>query len=346
MRLNDLKKTNKRQVVSAVLEHGSLSRIEISRESGLSPSTVSGLVSALIDEGVLIETGNRISTGGRGRVELALNGALGIIATVEIGRGGIVLTLFDFSLESVAHIRLANTLIQGNDLLLLIQEGLVESLDSIQKGTESLLGIGLIFQKDMRSDDFNVMYSTGIQQANITLTDALFTQFKVPVIEEYSQEYTLAHAMRDLEDETVSAAVVSIGSEVVASVMVDSNLVPLKKGSLADITPMVCGDASCVLAERTGAYGALAAMDENERACRVANAVVALCTLFSLEGIVLLAPDDLVSERFVKGVEVALGRALGSDSPWLKWLCSYGSAVSPVPKTCAVELRSLVLSQE
>ena len=71
MRLKDIKKNNRINVMSAILKHESLSRIEIAHETNLSPSTVSGLVSGLIDEGYLVETGARTITAGRSRVELA-----------------------------------------------------------------------------------------------------------------------------------------------------------------------------------------------------------------------------------------------------------------------------------
>ena len=56
--LQDMKKQNRRVLLQTVLEHESLSRIEIANLTELSPSTVSGLVSELLEEGLLVESGS------------------------------------------------------------------------------------------------------------------------------------------------------------------------------------------------------------------------------------------------------------------------------------------------
>ena len=49
----------------------------------------------------------------------------------------------------------------------------------------------------MLESDFRVMYSTGISSASITLKDALVTQFRVPIEEEYSIAYTVTPALAE-----------------------------------------------------------------------------------------------------------------------------------------------------
>ena len=117
MRLKDLKTANRRKVVDVVLNHGPLSRIEISKAAGLSPSTVTGLVSSLLEDGLLIETGNKALTAGRSRTELSVNRNLGVIATLEVGRRSVLLTLFDLMLEPVHSETISPDSLEGNALL-------------------------------------------------------------------------------------------------------------------------------------------------------------------------------------------------------------------------------------
>ena len=78
--LQDMKKQNRRVLLQTVLEHESLSRIEIANLTELSPSTVSGLVSELLEEGLLVESGVRVATGGRSRTALTVNRDRGVVA--------------------------------------------------------------------------------------------------------------------------------------------------------------------------------------------------------------------------------------------------------------------------
>lgn len=353
MRAKDIKKNNRLSVISAVLKHESLSRIEISHEANLSPSTVTGLVNGLIEDGYLVETGARSTTAGRSRVELAVNKDLGSIAVVEVARSGVRMALFDFALGELDSVTLAREFTSGNDLLGLILAGLSMLTGEGDDARTHLLGMGLLFQRDMDSSDFNVMYSTGISSENIPLTSALFTQLRIPVIEEYTQEYTAAKALERMKEERASGACISLGAEVLASVVVKGAPVHLKNGAFAHLEPLM-GDIASARAEHAlAAEGASSA--DGELACpapgvalqpeRLAHAVSILCTLFPLDLIVFAGPRDVVTERFINATEGALHRCLeGAAAPWLEWL--HLSGTGSLSRTCADHVRQTILLQE
>ena len=63
--LRTVKEKNRRLILRALLTEGGLSRIELAKQTGLSPSTITALVGELLTEGVVQESGLRAATAGR-----------------------------------------------------------------------------------------------------------------------------------------------------------------------------------------------------------------------------------------------------------------------------------------
>jgi len=220
--LQDMKKDNRRLITQTIMDHENLSRIEISQLSGLSPSTVSSLVSELLNDTILIETGESASTGGRKRIGLSINQDYASITIVDVKRTGAVMRLFDMQLTEQGSKVLADHYISGNDLLISITAAIFEfkAEGCIQSG--KLAGIGLLFQEDMTESEFNVMYSTSLSSASISLKDALFTQFHTPVIDEYSQSYSMVQPTVNEEITAYkNSAFIHIGQRVLASITIE-----------------------------------------------------------------------------------------------------------------------------
>ena len=129
----------------------------------------------------------------------------------------------------------------GNQLLSLITHHIHET----QKDFPPLVGLGLLFQEDMRESDFRVMYSTGFSSASITLREALITHYRVPIEEEYSIAYTVSHALAEEADlGTRNSAHISVGSRILASVTLNGVDVPLRND--------FCEELACAMEQRDG----------------------------------------------------------------------------------------------
>lgn len=222
--LKDVKRRNRQVILSKVLEQGGLSRIEIAHETELAASTASTLVADLLEEGLLIEAGT-VTTAGRSRTELTINPGFGTIPVIEMNRRDICVTCFNMALDPLHSAKLSKQLLSGNELMTLISD----CIRSWQETMPPILGIGLLFQEDMRPSDFNVMYSTGFSSANITLREALMTQFRVPVEEQYSTVYTVTDALKPETDPAArNSAHISIGARVVATVFQEGKPLPIR----------------------------------------------------------------------------------------------------------------------
>lgn len=268
--LKDVKQRNRQTIVNAVMEHNGLSRVEIAQKTELAASTVSALVTELIGEGILVEAGS-VGTAGRSRTELTVNPEYGCMAVVEIGRRETCVTWFDMLLRHMRTEVISRRYVTGNELLTLITNHIHE----VQKDVPPLVGLGLLFQEDMRESDFRVMYSTGISSASITLKEALITQYRIPIEEEYSVAYTVTHALAEEADlDARNSAHISVGSRVLARVTLNGADIPLRSD--------FCEELACALEERNGRAAGEISMVEY-----LSRLIAMLCMLFPLDTVFL-----------------------------------------------------------
>lgn len=105
--LASLRETNKAQVVACVRRRGVSSRAQVTRDTGLSRTTVSSLVSQLLAEGVLRERGDDAQVigpqGGRPAVLLTLNPSAGAVVGVDFGHTHLRVAVADLSHEILAE---------------------------------------------------------------------------------------------------------------------------------------------------------------------------------------------------------------------------------------------------
>lgn len=320
--LKEMKKRNRQMIVQMILENGGLSRVELAQETGLSPSTVSSLVGELLDDGVLVESGVRMSTAGRSRLELAINPSFGNIIIAQIERDGASLHIFDMALNEERTMQISNSYISGNELLIELTSMIFQNFNIEQIKSGKLAGIGLLFQEDMNESEFNVMYSTGFSSANISLREALITQFRVPVTEEYSQSYTLTNAMMknrgDNKAEIQNSAHISIGTSILASITLDGKSIPLKKGQYADLTPLLGEEADRImqLAEGKDVTESLQKQQSTIPSfiLRLGGFIAMLCTIFPLD-IVFVSAQAPLSNSFFEILSAQIKLIMQPENP-------------------------------
>lgn len=266
----DVKQRNRQTIVSSVIENDGLSRVEIAQKTELAASTVSALVTELLSEGILMEAGS-VVTAGRSRTELTVNPEYGCMAIFEISRRETCVRWFDMQLRHIRTEMISRRYVTGNELLSLI----TNHIHTMQKELPRLVGLGLLFQEDMRESDFRVMYSTGVSSASITLKEALITQYRIPIEEEYSIVYTVTHALAEEADlDARNSAHISVGSRILASVTMNGMDIPLRTDFCEEMTGMV---------EQRDGRGA----DEIPMIEHLARLIAILCTMFPLETVFL-----------------------------------------------------------
>jgi glucokinase-like ROK family protein len=106
--LHSLRELNRRRIVDALRESGTASRAEITRQTGLSRSTVSTIVNDLIETGMISEQeeasgASHREQGGRPPRPLALNTSAGVALGIDFGHTHLRVAVADLSHEVLAE---------------------------------------------------------------------------------------------------------------------------------------------------------------------------------------------------------------------------------------------------
>lgn len=326
--LRDLKRQNRSLILHTLINTPKLSRIEIAEKTDLSPSTVTTLISELMEEGLLAEAGITASGGGRPRRQLMIDPAYGVIVIAEVKRDFVGLHYYDMGLEEIGQNVLRGTRVSGNQLLIDMTAAIFSHLKLEGLRGCKLAGIGLLFQEDMQESDFNVMYSTSLSSENITLKEALFTQFKVPVVQEFSQANSLAEVAdaRELSSISQNHAFISVAGTLLASITLNGLTLTMKGGKVANLTG-VMGEMNSLFPRleqgEDASWHPLQVFDGGEEAPsgalakNVAALAAMLCALFPLDTI-FLTGKRAEESGFAGQVRSQLEKLMGGAFPQVR----------------------------
>jgi predicted NBD/HSP70 family sugar kinase len=146
--LGSLRSLNRERVVDALRELGVASRADIARHTGLSRSTVSSLVTALQDEGLIVDRDaspdGTASTGGRPPALIALSRRAGVALGIDFGKRHLAVAAADLSHAVLAEVR--HEMPDDYDARRGLDEaaGLVDHvLDDAGVSSDEVLGVGL-----------------------------------------------------------------------------------------------------------------------------------------------------------------------------------------------------------
>ena len=146
--LAQLRSSNLRAITALLGSGGPQSRADLARGSGLSRTTVSSLVSELLENGLVVETEDRGTPykGGSGRPPLLVALALrpGGVAGVDIGHGHVRVAVSDRSAQILSEVETATDADpRGNETLDLAAELVRRAADEAGIPVADLLMVGL-----------------------------------------------------------------------------------------------------------------------------------------------------------------------------------------------------------
>jgi glucokinase-like ROK family protein len=175
-----IKKINKYIVLEQIRNHFPISRADISAKTGLNKATVSTMVSELIEDHLVTETGLGESSGGRKPMMLLFNHQAGYAIGVDMGVNYILAMLTDLSGAIVAEKRIELT-----DLSLAsVMEKLKKCIHSLIKKTPDspygIIGIG-VGVPGIVDDDGHVLSAPNLGWDELPLRDILQEEFALEV---------------------------------------------------------------------------------------------------------------------------------------------------------------------
>lgn len=121
-----------------------VTRAELADVTGLTRSTVSQRVDALVSNGLVFEAGNGVSTGGRRPVVLAFNRDAGVVLAADLGATHCRLAVTDLAGEVMAERAAELEISRGPDVVLgWVREYFEELLAEVGRSTSEVRGIGI-----------------------------------------------------------------------------------------------------------------------------------------------------------------------------------------------------------
>ena len=274
----DIAYSNKRAVIKALCEKNALSRVELARELSLSPSTVTTIVQDLLQSKMVEESSERVVTAGRSKTLLQLAPEFGLLGLVVVSRQSQELILVDMALNEYARTTLSEEAPSGETLL----EGIKTAFTRLIVDGAILKGIGVLLEGDVLESELSVMYSTGHDSATISLVQALESAFRV-VVKQFEQSDFVLSQVEDTDKiaDIASYLHLSFGTRVVAQVVCNNIVLPMKEGLNADVTQQLVSADGLQLDKLVGLISTTQ-------------------SLFSLDAVVVSVPEEEISTSLVK----------------------------------------------
>ena len=103
---SDVRRVNQQKLLKLIYFHEPISRLELSKQSGLSPATVTNLVNKMLTQELVVLDGFEEPQGGRPRETLRINANYGYIIGIEVAETHINTELFDVKLNPISDVLL------------------------------------------------------------------------------------------------------------------------------------------------------------------------------------------------------------------------------------------------
>ncbi|WNF22733.1 ROK family transcriptional regulator [Mesobacillus jeotgali] len=176
-----VKKNNKALVLSLIIEKETISRADIANVTGLNKTTVSSLVTELLEDELIYESGPGISSGGRRPVILHFNRNTGYAIGVDIGVNYVLAVLTDLKGKIIVE-KSQNVNRTSYSSIISTAQTMIQSLmDEMPNSRYGIVGIG-VGVPGIVNKEGSVLLAPNLGWTNIQLKEDLERIFNVPII--------------------------------------------------------------------------------------------------------------------------------------------------------------------
>lgn len=178
-----VKKENKTLVLDLIMNKFPISRADTAQTLGLNKGTVSSLVSELIEEELIYESGPGESSGGRRPVMLLFNQNAGFSIGVDLGVNYIYGVLTDLLGNIILEKNMENPGLSYKDALEQVHTLIMELMNAAPPSPYGIIGIG-IGAPGIVNKEGDVLLAPNLGWRNVSLKSDLERVFNIPVIVE------------------------------------------------------------------------------------------------------------------------------------------------------------------
>ncbi|WP_017472508.1 ROK family transcriptional regulator [Amphibacillus jilinensis] len=175
-----VKQENKTLVLSTIIEQTPISRASVAQVTGLNKGTVSSLVSELIDEELVEESGPGESNGGRRPVMLLFNGKAGYSLAIDLGVDYLLGTIIDLD-GNIFYEKKRQLQSTDFDVVFPFLTDFIKHLMAqVPKSRYGIIGIG-VGVPAVISNQGEILLAPNLNWKKIKLKEQLEQQFNLPI---------------------------------------------------------------------------------------------------------------------------------------------------------------------
>lgn len=246
------------QVFTAVLSHGPLARLEVSRRVGLSPAAVTKAVRPLIEAGYLVEGADEDARPALGRPAnlVRVDGGRALFIGVKVTGDEIIGVLTDLCcrIRVARHLPLPDR--EPRTVLASIAELTQQLLAETDGSTAPVLGLGIAVSGDVDRGEGTVRYSPFLEWRDVPLAELAAMTTGLPVtLDNDVRALTVAEQWFGAGAGLSDFAVVTVGAGIGCGLVVHGRVVAGAHGVAGEIGHVTvdpsgplchCGNRGCV----------------------------------------------------------------------------------------------------
>ncbi|MEG1874004.1 MAG: ROK family protein [Angelakisella sp.] len=187
---SSVRRRNQRALINIIRDVGNISRIELAKQTGAIPASISIMVNELLAEGLISETGSGESRGGRRPVLLEICPTAKYGLALDLRIGYIECVLFNFRGEFIFRER-----VEGHGAFLI--DNIIRAVDYVMGlqivPADKIFGIGIVVSGIIDEQNRKILLSSEFKVADFDIHEALEARYRIKVVVDRSTNAALRH---------------------------------------------------------------------------------------------------------------------------------------------------------
>ncbi|KGX89964.1 xylose repressor [Pontibacillus halophilus JSM 076056 = DSM 19796] len=244
---------NRRLLIEQIIEKGEISRIELSRLTGLNRSTVSAQVNRMLEEGLIVEKPSDVSNGGRKPILIRMNAESGFTLGIDIDAPVTLVQVTDLLGKPIQtyHLQSCSSNQETMDNILHEIDHIIETHSS-QFTPHQLVGIGLGVH-GIVDNEHKVVFTPKQSWAAPDIKQQMEDRYDVPVYIDNNANLSV-YAEQVLQHPSENLLCVTMYSGIGLGILEDNTINRGTRGFAGEIGHMIvqrnglpcpCGNKGC-----------------------------------------------------------------------------------------------------
>lgn len=204
-----IKETNRKKIISLLLEKEEITKLDISRSLDISITTVSTNISELKDEGIVEDVRSIESTGGRKAITIKLNENSRYSIGIALTPKNIKISLVSLKKNIIESIKIRHKNDSIENIIFIVNENIDMIMRKHNITSENLLGVGISLPGTVDFKEGIIKYSYFLGAKNFNLKER-FEHLNVPIYVENEANLSAYYEFLNRKDVLENLLYVSI----------------------------------------------------------------------------------------------------------------------------------------